>query len=163
MTEPVALKALYRELSNQEGPAQAPVPEVESMIAATNAVAALVNQRDQLLFENGLQRQRIAELEGEYAQYRANTETEIRLLNNQIGELITQRDHFRDEADGYRDHHAAIERILERSRADGNANYAKREKLLRTGASFPKDDGEPIPRFLSDKVTPIKQGKMPRG
>jgi hypothetical protein len=149
MSETVMLKALHQELAHEHEPA-APAPEVNAMMQATNAVSALVNQRNQLEYENGLQRQRIAELEAEHAQYRVTAEAGIRSLQDQVEEVTAQRDFFRAEADGYRDANAAIERILARRKADAAKDYPVRDKMLRsTAALSPKDDGAPAPAFLT--------------
>lgn len=142
-------------------------PVVQALLDVANGAAGLVNQRDQLLFENRLQSQRISEIEGEFATFRANTVVEIGDLKEQIDSLTAQRDFFRKEADSLREAMQSMQRTGERALAVSANGYTERSRQRRMAGTEARDDGEPIPTFLRGSpprgnVTPLKVGKPVR-
>ena len=168
MSDNVAgLRAIEREVVGAAIAPTARAPEVESMLQAANAVAALVNQRDQFEYENEMLRQRLAALEGEFAQFCAGSDTEHARKDALIEEITRQRDCFCGEADELRNAVDAAQRTLERARDLSNRGYEDRSRQKRA-ATFGSYDDAP-PAIVTDRsmvhgnITQIKTGRPFRG
>jgi chromosome segregation ATPase len=128
-------------------------PDMKAGIDIAVALVSISRERNELTDECAFLKQQLAASQDRCAQLEATN-----------ADVTVQRDYFRLAFKGIKESHEAAMRVLARGHAMVQQEYSERYKQQRASEVLsPKDDGEPIPAFLTDNVTSIKHGRPMKG
>lgn len=127
-------------------------PEMAAVINIAAVEISIIKERNRLSSQCAFLGQQLATLQDKCKQ-----------LESTLSDAIAQRDYFHTAFRSLKESVEAAHRALTRGQMQTNQTYNERyEQQRAVRALSPKDDGKPIPQFLTDNVTPIKYGKPVR-